>query len=157
MSDLPKTQADLENQSYVSHLVELRTGMVRSGAAVVVAFIGLIYWAPDIFRLLARPLVRNLPEGGKLIVTDVTGSFFVPIVVVMLARAGIVSVAKLRQIRHYVIVGVFAVAAVVTPPDVLSQFILAVPLIILYEAGLIAARLVTGSRSHDTGAHLETK
>ncbi len=93
MSDLPKAQADLENQSYVSHLVELRTGMVRSGAAVVVAFIGLIYWAPDIFRLLARPLVRNLPEGGKLIVTDVTGSFFVPIVVVMLARAGIVSVA----------------------------------------------------------------
>lgn len=141
MIDLLKTQANLENQSYMSHLVELRTWLVRSDASVVVAFIGLIYWASDIFRLLARPLVRNLPKGGKLLVTDVTGSFFVPIVVVMLSRAGIVSVAKLRQTRHYVIVGAFVVAAAVTPPDVLSQFILAVPLIILYDAGLIAACL----------------
>lgn len=205
-----------------------------------------MYWAPDIFKLLARPLMQNLPRDGKMIVTDVTGSFFVPmkvtmlvafvialpfvlyqiwafvapglyqhekklvaplvsssyalflcgmafayfivfptifrvmahynaplgaemttdidnylsfvltmflafgvtfevpIVVVLLARMGVVSIQKLKQIRPYVIVGAFIISAVVTPPDVFSQLILAIPLIILYEAGIVAARLVVG-------------
>jgi sec-independent protein translocase protein TatC len=56
----------------------------------------------------------------------------------------VVTIKKLKQIRPYVAVGAFIVAAVVTPPDVFSQLILAVPLIVLYEAGIIAARLFVG-------------
>jgi sec-independent protein translocase protein TatC len=213
-----------------------------------VVFIGLVYWAPDIFRLLARPLMQNLPKDGKMIVTDVTGSFFVPmkvtmlvafvialpivlyqiwafvapglyqhekklvgplvgssytlflcgmafayfvvfptifrvmahynaplgaemttdidnylsfvltmfiafgvtfevpIVVVLLVRMNVVTLKKLKEIRPYVIVGAFVISAVVTPPDVFSQLILAIPLVVLYEAGIIAARLIVGKQ-----------
>jgi sec-independent protein translocase protein TatC len=234
------------NETFISHLVELRDRIVRASIAVIVVFVSLVYWAPTIFRLLARPLMQNLPAGGKMIVTDVTGSFFVPmkvtmlvafvialpvvlyqiwafiapglyqhekrlvvplvgssyllflcgmafayfvvfptifrvmahynaplgaqmttdidnylsfvltmflafgvtfevpIIVVLLVRMGVVTIKKLKQIRPYVAVGAFIVAAVVTPPDVFSQLILAVPLIVLYEAGIIAARLFVG-------------
>lgn len=70
-------------------------------------------------------------------------TFEIPIVVVILVRSGLVSVEKLREARPYVIVGAFVIAAVVTPPDVLSQFMLAVPMCLLYEAGLLFARFVT--------------
>lgn len=69
-------------------------------------------------------------------------AFEIPIVVILLVRMGIVSIEKLREARPYVIVGAFVVAAVVTPPDVLSQFMLAVPMCLLYEAGIIMARFV---------------
>ena len=63
-------------------------------------------------------------------------TFEVPVVVVVLVRTGLVSVDKLRELRPYVIVGAFIVAAVVTPPDVMSQLLLAIPLCLLYEAGI---------------------
>jgi sec-independent protein translocase protein TatC len=66
-------------------------------------------------------------------------TFEVPVVVIVLVRMGLVSVEKLKQIRPYVIVGAFVLAAVVTPPDVMSQMMLAVPLCLLYEAGLLLA------------------
>jgi sec-independent protein translocase protein TatC len=69
-------------------------------------------------------------------------TFEIPIVVVMLIRTGVMSVAQLRDARPYVIVGAFIIAAIVTPPDVLSQFMLAVPMCLLYEAGLIFGRFV---------------
>lgn len=69
-------------------------------------------------------------------------TFEIPIVVIVLVRMGLVSVEKLREARPYVVVGAFVVAAVVTPPDVLSQFMLAVPMCLLYEAGLFLARFV---------------
>ena len=69
-------------------------------------------------------------------------TFEIPIVVIVLVRMGIVSVEKLREARPYVIVGAFVVAAIVTPPDVLSQFMLAVPMCLLYEAGRFLARFV---------------
>jgi sec-independent protein translocase protein TatC len=69
-------------------------------------------------------------------------TFEIPIVVIVLVRMGIVSVEKLREARPYVVVGAFVVAAVVTPPDVLSQFMLAVPMCLLYEAGLFLARFI---------------
>jgi sec-independent protein translocase protein TatC len=245
MSDLQHTGDEPIEETLISHLVELRERIIRAGGSVVLVFVGLVYWAPNIFRLLAHPLIQNLPKDGKLIVTDVAGSFFVPvkvtmmvalviglpvvlyqiwafvapglyrherklvvplvgssytlflcgmafayflvfptifrvmahynaplgvemttdidkyvsfvltmflafgvtfevpIIVVILARMGIVTVKKLRQIRPYVIVGAFAVSAVVTPPDVFSQLILAFPLVILYEIGIIAARIFT--------------
>ena len=69
-------------------------------------------------------------------------TFEIPVVVIILVRAGVVSVDKLKEVRPYVIVGAFVVAAVVTPPDVLSQFMLAVPMCLLYEAGLFFARFI---------------
>jgi len=69
-------------------------------------------------------------------------TFEIPVVVIILVRAGVVSVEKLKEVRPYVIVGAFVVAAVVTPPDVLSQFMLAVPMCLLYEAGLFFARFI---------------
>jgi sec-independent protein translocase protein TatC len=70
-------------------------------------------------------------------------TFETPVVVMVLVRMGLVSVAKLKEVRPYVIVGSFIIAAIVTPPDVLSQTLLAVPLWLLYELGvLLSAWLV---------------
>ncbi|SFN82430.1 sec-independent protein translocase protein TatC [Formivibrio citricus] len=69
-------------------------------------------------------------------------TFETPVVVVLLVRMGVVTLKKLVEIRSYVIVGAFVVAAVVTPPDILSQLLLAIPLCLLYEVGLLAARWV---------------
>ncbi|MFM0044680.1 twin-arginine translocase subunit TatC [Paraburkholderia sediminicola] len=248
MSDPQQTQDEGTEETFISHLVELRDRIIRAGLAVIVVFVGLVYWAPDIFRLLARPLMQNLPKDGKMIVTDVTGSFFVPmkvtmmvafvialpivlyqiwafvapglyqhekklvgplvgssytlflcgmafayfvvfptifrvmahynaplgaemntdidnylsfvltmflafgvtfevpIVVVLLVRMNVLTIKKLKEIRPYVIVAAFVISAVVTPPDVFSQLILAVPLIVLYEVGIIAARLIVGKQ-----------
>jgi len=66
-------------------------------------------------------------------------SFEVPVVVVILVRMGVVSLEKLRSVRSYVIVGAFVVAAIVTPPDVVSQLALAIPMCLLYELGLLVA------------------
>jgi sec-independent protein translocase protein TatC len=68
-------------------------------------------------------------------------AFEVPIAVIVLARIGVVSIAQLRKWRGYFIVGAFIAAAVVTPPDVISQLSLAVPMCVLYEIGIIAAQL----------------
>ena len=69
-------------------------------------------------------------------------AFEVPVVEVLLVKIGAVTVKQLREIRRYVIVGIFVVAAVVTPPDVFSQLALAIPLCFLYELGIILATFV---------------
>jgi sec-independent protein translocase protein TatC len=66
-------------------------------------------------------------------------TFEVPVAVVILTRVGIVTVAQLRQARPYVVVGAFVVGDIFTPPDVVSQILLALPLCLLYEAGIIVA------------------
>ena len=67
-------------------------------------------------------------------------TFEVPVAVVLLVHTGMVTVQKLKEIRGYVVVVAFVIAAIVTPPDVVSQFMLAVPLVILYEIGIVFAR-----------------
>jgi sec-independent protein translocase protein TatC len=66
-------------------------------------------------------------------------AFQVPVAVVLLVRVGVVTVQKLREIRSYVIVAAFVIGAIFTPPDVVSQFMLAIPLWLLYEAGIVVA------------------
>jgi sec-independent protein translocase protein TatC len=66
-------------------------------------------------------------------------TFQVPVAVVVVVRMGMVSVGKLREIRPYIVVGAFVVGAIFTPPDVVSQFMLAIPLWLLYEAGIVVA------------------
>ena len=74
-------------------------------------------------------------------------AFEIPIVVVVLAITGIVTVEQLREWRGYVIVGIFVVAAIVTPPDVVSQLALAVPMCLLYETGIFFAQFVTRKKA----------
>jgi sec-independent protein translocase protein TatC len=88
--------------------------------------------APDIEAYLSFVLTMFLAFGA---------AFEVPIVVVVLARMGVVSVDKLREWRGYFIVIAFIIAAVITPPDVVSQLALAIPMVLLYEVGLWAARI----------------
>jgi sec-independent protein translocase protein TatC len=88
--------------------------------------------APDIEAYLSFVLTMFLAFGL---------AFEVPIVVIVLARMGIVSIEKLKAFRSYFIVLAFIIAAIVTPPDVVSQLALAIPMIILYEVGIWAAQL----------------
>jgi sec-independent protein translocase protein TatC len=77
-------------------------------------------------------------------------TFEVPVAVVILVRMGMVSVAKLRDIRPYVIVGAFVIGAIFTPPDMVSQVMLAVPLWLLYELGIFVAQWVGKSAAAET-------
>ncbi len=230
-------------ESFISHLVELRDRLLRAILSVLVAFLCVFPWSKDLYSILARPLLEALPKGGQMIATDVVGVFLVPmkvsllvafiialpyvlyqawafvapglyahekklvlpliiastvlfivgmsfayflvfpvvfkfmasiapegvawmtdiekylsfalttfvafgitfevpVIVIVLVRVGIVSISKLKEIRPYVIVGSFVVGAVFTPPDVLSQLMLAIPLCLLYEVGLFLARFV---------------
>lgn len=88
--------------------------------------------APDIEAYLSFVLTMFIAFGA---------TFEVPVAVVVLARMGIVSVDKLKEWRGYFIVVAFIVAAVITPPDVVSQLSLAIPMCLLYEVGIIAARI----------------
>lgn len=89
--------------------------------------------APDIEAYLSFVLTMFLAFGL---------AFEVPIVVVVLARMGIVSLDKLRDFRGYFVVLAFVIAAIVTPPDVVSQLSLAIPMCLLYEVGLLAANFL---------------
>lgn len=228
------------SETFIAHLIELRSRLLNVAIAMLLVFVGLFPWASDLYALLAQPMLAKLPQGGQMIATDVTTPFFVPlkvtlmtaflitlpyvlyqgwrfvapglyahekklvlpliiastllffcgmafayfvvfpvvfgfivaaapqgvavmtdidkylsfvlgmfmafgitfqvpVAVVVLVRMGMVSVAKLREIRSYVIVGAFVVGAIFTPPDVVSQFMLAIPLWLLYEAGIVVA------------------
>jgi sec-independent protein translocase protein TatC len=107
MSQLQQAREEGPELTFVSHLVELRDRLIRASIAVIVVFLGLVYWAPDIFKLLARPLMMNLPKDGKLIVTDVTGSFFVPMKVTMLVAFVIALPYVLYQIWAFVAPGLY--------------------------------------------------
>lgn len=230
-------------ENFISHLIELRSRLLRSLVAVGLLFFCLVPWANDIYDILAYPLMSALPSA-HMIATGVVTPFFVPIkvtmlvafvlalpyvlyqawafiapglyaherrfalplvagsvllfisgmafcyffvfrmafsfiasfapksvdyapdiaqyfsfvttmfiafgvafevpvAVILLAKAGVVSVAKLREVRPYVIVGAFVVAAIVTPPDVVSQIMLAIPICLLYELGVLIAAAVS--------------
>lgn len=231
------------SENFITHLVELRTRLLRAVVVLLAVFICLFPWASDLYALLAQPLLAKLPKGGQMIATEVTTPFFVPlkvammaallislpyilyqiwrfvapglyahekrlvaplifsstllflcgmafayfvvfpvvfgfitastpqgvavmtdidkylsfvlgmfvafgvtfqvpVAVVLLVRMGVVTIEKLREIRSYVIVGAFVVGAIFTPPDVVSQFMLAIPLWLLYEAGIVVSRWI---------------
>jgi sec-independent protein translocase protein TatC len=88
--------------------------------------------APDIEAYLSFVLTMFIAFGV---------AFEVPVVVVVLARMGIVSIEKLKEWRGYFIVLAFVIAAIITPPDVVSQLSLAIPMCLLYEVGIIAAKV----------------
>jgi sec-independent protein translocase protein TatC len=126
---------------------------------------GLLFYAGIAFAYFAVfPVMFNFFAGttptGVRMMTDIASyldfimtmflcfgiAFEVPIVVVLLVLTGMVSVEKLASIRGYVLIGIFIIAAFLTPPDAISQTIMAVPMYILYEGGLLAARLMSKMR-----------
>ena len=250
MSEEPDKKEKLLEGTLISHLLELRTRLMRSVIAIVVLFIPCAYFSNPIFDLLAGPLSERLPKGSTLIATSVMTTFttpfklsfmvavfgampyilfelwgfiapglyrkekrfavpllassivlfyvgvafayfFVfpmmfkffiattphgvqmmpdinnymdfaltmflafgiafetPVAVVLLALTGLVSVEKIAGARGYVIIGIFVIAGFVTPPDALSPFMMAVPMWLLYEAGVIFARTMTRSPKND--------
>src|SRR5665647_1764550 len=72
-------------ESFIAHLVELRTRLMNAVVAVLVVFVGLFHWASKLYTLLAEPLLSKLPKGGQMIATDVTTPFFVPLKVALMA------------------------------------------------------------------------
>jgi sec-independent protein translocase protein TatC len=78
-------------------------------------------------------------------------AFEVPVVVVLLVLTGLVKVEKLAEIRGYVLIGIFVIAALLTPPDAISQTIMAVPMYLLYEGGIVMARLMNRMRRTESG------
>ena len=133
-------------------------------SSVLLFFVGMAFAYFAVFPVVFGFMSAVTPEGVSMM-TDIDKylsfvlgmfvafgvTFEVPIVVIVLHRMGVVSLAQLREGRPYVIVGAFVIAAVVTPPDVLSQIMMAVPLWLLYEAGILMA-VLTGRQteaSHD--------
>jgi sec-independent protein translocase protein TatC len=96
--------------------------------------------APDIEQYLSFVMTMFLAFGL---------TFEVPVAVILLTKFGLVDQAKLKSARPYVVVGAFVVAAVVTPPDVISQFMLAVPMWLLYEVGIFLARYVSKAEAQE--------
>ncbi|MBI4809556.1 MAG: twin-arginine translocase subunit TatC [Nitrosomonadales bacterium] len=121
-------------------------------ASTLLFFCGMAFAYFVVFPVVFGFIVAAAPQGVA-VMTDIDKylsfvlgmfvafglAFQVPVVVVVLVRMGMVSVAKLREIRSYVIVGAFVAGAIFTPPDVVSQFMLAIPLWLLYEAGIVVS------------------
>jgi len=133
------------------------------GAALAYYFVFPLAWkfflgfeVPAIEGVLPIQLEARVSEYLSLSMTIIFAfglAFQLPVVLVLLTRIGLLSAAKLSQFRRYAIVLIFVVAAVLTPPDVISQISLAVPLMLLYEASIWAARWVEkGARDSDFGA-----
>jgi sec-independent protein translocase protein TatC len=126
--------------------------LIISSTALFVAGIAFCYFV--VFKFVFATIAQFAPQSITVApdienyFNFVLGMFFAfgvafetPVVVVVLVATGIVKLETLIEIRRYAIVGAFAIAAVVTPPDVASMLALAIPLCILYEIGLICARL----------------
>jgi sec-independent protein translocase protein TatC len=240
INDIDQTQAPL-----LDHLLELRTRLLRSIYALLLAFAVCLYFSNQILGILIVPLARSFPAGtGKLIYTKLYGAFFVemkvalfaaclvsfpiianqlwaflpfliatpvlftmgaslayfvvmptafrwfigfqgmhgglqlealpgveeylnlvmqfilafggsflmPVLLMLLNRAGIVSRDQLVRARRYVIVGIVALAALITPPDVVSQLMLAIPLMILFEGTMVVMRFAEARDAQDKAA-----
>jgi len=134
---------------------EKRLMMPMVFVSTLLFFAGMSFAYFLVFPVVFGFIVSTAPEGVA-VMTDIGNyldfvmtlfiafglAFEVPIAVVASVRLGFVSIAKLKEMRSYVVVGAFVLGAIFTPPDVISQFMLAVPLWILYEIGIIAAKFV---------------
>ncbi|OFZ97126.1 MAG: twin arginine-targeting protein translocase TatC [Betaproteobacteria bacterium RIFCSPLOWO2_02_FULL_62_17] len=105
-----------------------------------------VAWMTDIDKYFSFVLTSFIAFGV---------TFEVPVVVIVLVRAEVVSIEKLKEARPYVIVGAFVIAAIFTPPDVISQFLLAVPLCLLYELGIFVSRFFKGNPAAEPGTEVE--
>ena len=138
---------------------EKRVAVPLLASAIVLFYTGVAFAYYVIFPLMFKFFVNTSPAGVQLM-ADITAymdfvlvllfatgaAFEVPVAVVLLVAMGIVKVEKLTQIRGYILIVVFIVAAMITPPDAVSMTIMAVPMYLLYEGGILFARIVARSR-----------
>ena len=129
-------------------------------SSIVLFYVGVAFAYFVVFPLMFAFLTSTAPEGVKMM-TDISSyldfvlllffafgiAFEVPVAVVLLAATGLVKVESLRKHRGYVLLGIFVVAALLTPPDALSQSFMAVPMYVLYELGIVFARMVRKNQS----------
>ena len=122
-------------------------------SSFILFIVGMAFAYFAVFPVVFGFIVKSAPVGVA-VMTDIAQyldfvmtlfmafglAFEVPIAVVLIARFGWVTIAQLKEVRSYVIVGAFIIGAIFTPPDIISQFMLAVPLWLLYEAGIVVAQ-----------------
>jgi sec-independent protein translocase protein TatC len=135
---------------------EKRLALPLVAASVILFFVGMAFAYFLVFPTVFGFMSKVAPEGvawmtdiekylsfvmSSFIAFGVT--FEVPVVVIILVRMRIVELATLREWRPYVIVGAFVVGAIFTPPDIISQLLLAIPLCLLYELGMLMARFLS--------------
>ena len=122
-------------------------------ASLILFFIGMAFAYFAVFPVVFGFIVGSAPQGVA-VMTDIAEyldfvmgmflafgfAFEVPIAVVLMALMDWVTLAQLKEARAYVVVGAFVVGAIFTPPDIVSQFMLAIPLWVLYESGLLVVR-----------------
>lgn len=121
----PGNSADTAAQeTFMSHLVELRDRLVRAVVAILAVFVSIVYWAPDIYSVFAGPLIAALPEGSSMIATDVTAPFFVPMKVTMLVAFIIALPWVLYQAWAFVAPGLYTHEKKLVLPIVVTSFVL---------------------------------
>ena len=134
---------------------EKKLALPLLAASVILFFVGMAFAYFAFFPMVFGFMSKFAPEGVAWM-TDIEKyfsfvltmflafgiTFEVPVIVILLVKIGVVEVAKLREWRPYVIVGSFVVGAVFTPPDVISQFMMAVPLWLLFELGIVLASAI---------------
>jgi len=128
-------------------------------SSIVLFYFGIVFAYFFVFPVMFAFFAATTPKGVAMM-TDISnyldfvltmflafgGAFEVPIAVVLLVLTGVVSLEKLKRNRGYVLIGAFIVAALFTPPDAVSQSMMAVPMYLLYEGGLLMARVL--SKTH---------
>ncbi|MDQ3268247.1 MAG: twin-arginine translocase subunit TatC, partial [Pseudomonadota bacterium] len=138
------------------HKHEKRLMLPLVMASVVLCFFGMAFAYFVVFPVVFGFFSGAAPQGVA-VMTDIDKylsfvmgmflafgtTFEVPVAVVVLVKMDVVNIAKLKEIRPYVIVGAFILGALLTPPDVVSQFMLAIPLWLLYEVGIVVAGWMT--------------
>ena len=138
-------------------------------SSIVLFYTGMTFAYFAVFPAIFHFFAATTPKGVAMM-TDISqyldfvlvlffafgAAFEVPVAVVLLVVMNLVSVQKLRAIRGYVLLGVFIVAAFITPPDAVSQSIMAVPMYLLYEAGVIMARILVRPAPNAAGEEPST-
>ncbi|MGD9598781.1 MAG: twin-arginine translocase subunit TatC [Steroidobacteraceae bacterium] len=142
---------------------ERRFGMPLLASSIVLFYLGAAFAYVAVFPVMFDFFAKTTPAGVTMM-TDITSymdfiltmffafgvAFEMPVAVVLLVLAGLVRVEKLAEARGYVLIGIFVVAAFLTPPDAISQSIMAIPMYLLYEGGLVMARIMQRMRRADT-------
>lgn len=125
-------------------------------SSIVLFYLGVIFAYLVVFPLVFHFFVHTAPKSVT-VMTDITNylefvlvlvfafgvTFEVPVAVVLLVMMGVVTVEKLASIRGYMLIAAFVIGAILTPPDALSQTVMAIPMYLLYEGGILFARLVS--------------
>ena len=128
-------------------------------SSIVLFYVGMAFAYFFVFPLMFRFFVATTPAGVTMM-TDMSQyldfilllflafgvAFEIPVAVVLLVATGLVSIDKLTGNRGYVVLGIFIIAAILTPPDAVSQTMMAVPMYLLYEGGILMARILTRQR-----------